>query len=71
MSSTASTFQTMIQDFINGIATVLDQIAQALTSYAPVIAAVLVSVAIGVVGFRLLSRIPFVNRIVGWLTGAF
>jgi len=69
MSSPVSAFETMINDFITGAATVLDQIAQALINYAPVIGTVLVAVGLGYIAFRQLGRIPFVGRLIGWLTG--
>ena len=71
MSSVASTFQTMVQDFINAAATVLDQIAVTLSNYAPVIAGVVIAVATGYIGFRLLERTPILRRVVGWLTQLF
>jgi hypothetical protein len=70
MSSPISAFETMINDFITGAATVLDQLAQALINYAPVIGSILVAVGMGYIFFRQLGRIPFVGRLVGWLTGA-
>jgi len=70
MSSPVSAFESMINDFITGAATVLDQIAQALINYAPVIGTVLVAVGLGYIAFRQLRRIPFVGRLLGWLTGA-
>jgi len=41
-----------------------------LINYAPVIGTVLVAVGLGYIAFRQLGRIPFIGRLVGWLTGA-
>ena len=69
MSSPVSAFETMVNDFITGTATVLDQIAQALINYAPVIGGTLVAVGLGYIAFRYMKKIPFVNRLLGWFTG--
>jgi len=70
MSSPVSMFETMVNDLIVGTATVLDQIFQALINYAPVIGGTLAAVGLGYVAFRYIRKIPFVNRIIGWFTGA-
>ena len=69
MSSPVSQFETMVNDFIVGAATVLDQIALALINYAPVIAGTLAAVGLGYIAFRYIRKIPFVNKIIGWFTG--
>ena len=70
MSSPVSAFESMVNDFITATATILDQLAQALISNAPIIVGTLIAVGLGYLAFRYIRRIPFVNRLIGWFTGA-
>ena len=71
VSSPLNAFENMITDFITAIATVLDQIAQALISNASLLAWIVVYALIGGVVFAFLTRTPIVNRIVGFFRRLF
>jgi hypothetical protein len=68
MSSPASTplnaFENMVSDFITGVATVLDQIAQALIANASLIGWIVVYTLAGGLVFAFLRRTPIVSSII-------
>jgi hypothetical protein len=70
-SSPLNAFENMITDFITAVATVLDQIAQALIANAGLIAWIVVYALAGGVVFAFLSRTPIVNQIVGFFRRLF
>jgi len=70
-SSPLNSFENMITDFITAVATVLDQIAQALISNAGLLAWIVVYALIGGVVFAFLTRTPVVNKIVGFFKRIF
>ncbi len=67
MSSPASGISTLVNDFVNGVVSLLDAFAQALATYAPVIAEIVIGVGLTAgIGYAL-TRIPLVRRFLGWI----
>jgi len=70
-SSPLTAFENMITDFITAVATVLDQIAQALISNAGLLALIVVYALAGGIVFAVIRNTPIVNRIVGFFRRLF
>jgi len=70
-SSPLNAFENMITDFITAVATVLDQIAQALISNAGLLAWIVVYALAGGLVFAVIRKTPIVNQIVGFFRRLF
>ncbi|MFP3257737.1 MAG: hypothetical protein RXO36_08050 [Candidatus Nanopusillus acidilobi] len=70
-SSPLNSFENMISDFITAVATVLDQIAQALIANASLLGWIVVYALAGGLVFAFLRRTPIVDRIVGFFRRIF
>ncbi len=67
MSSPSTSVSTLASDFVNGIIAVMDAFAQALTTYAPLLAEIVIGVGVvSGIGYAL-TRVPFIKRMLGWL----
>ncbi len=67
MSSPASGVTTLVNDLITGIVTLFDSFAQALSTYAPVIATIVITMAMVYGLANTLSRIPIIRRFLSWI----
>ena len=70
-SSPLNSFENMITDFITAVATVLDQIAQALIANAGLLAWITVLALAGGIVFAVIRNTPIVNKIVGFFKRIF
>ena len=70
-SSPLNAFENMVTDFITAVATVLDQIAQALISNASLLAWIAVYALAGGLVFAFLRKTPIVNNIVAFFKRIF
>jgi len=70
-SSPLNAFENMVNDFITAVATVLDQIAQALIANAGLLAWIAVLTLAGGVAFAFLRKTPIVSDIVAFFRRIF
>ena len=67
MSSPAAGISTLVNDFVNGVVSLLDAFAQALSAYAPTLVEIVIGVGlVAGIGYAM-TRIPLVRRFLGWI----
>jgi len=67
MSSPATSVNQVLSDVVNAMLSLFDSFAQAIAQYAPLIVTVLITVGLFAGLGYAFTRIPLINRLLGWL----